>query len=283
MTPEELAAALMMTEGRHVVRPGDTMSEIARDRGFPLQRMFDLNQGVNPRALQPGQELMLPQQLMPRDEIPVKPFPESGGYQGPPYAWGGGEAGTISGEQAVTPRDAPPMPARNPDRVEEDLFLQPASFTPESEDALAKTREELNGALSIAGMLSPVGRVFAGVKGMAGITREAARQADEALSPSQWRRLNQQRARPYREPAERPFRGDGPWGREPVDYRGIHRNARRENRRERDTAPYSPEEQARVQAQALARRLELDRQQRTIDQLFRKGTLDEGTGRLVGP
>src|SRR5579859_2246056 len=43
----------------YVVRPGDTLSEIAVKTGVPLGTLESLNPGINPAALQTGQRLRL--------------------------------------------------------------------------------------------------------------------------------------------------------------------------------------------------------------------------------
>jgi hypothetical protein len=45
---------------RYIVRPGDTMSSIARSAGIPLSELQFLNRGVDPRFLRVGQTIYLP-------------------------------------------------------------------------------------------------------------------------------------------------------------------------------------------------------------------------------
>ena len=45
----------------YIVRPGDSLSQIAVKTGVPLSTLQSLNPGVNPRALQAGQRLTLRQ------------------------------------------------------------------------------------------------------------------------------------------------------------------------------------------------------------------------------
>ncbi len=43
----------------YVVQEGDTLTVIARENGVPVARIEELNPGVDPQALIPGQELKL--------------------------------------------------------------------------------------------------------------------------------------------------------------------------------------------------------------------------------
>lgn len=45
----------------YTVEPGDSMASIASRLGLRLPDLLEVNEGVNPRALQPGQELVLPE------------------------------------------------------------------------------------------------------------------------------------------------------------------------------------------------------------------------------
>lgn len=47
---------------KYVVKPGDTLSEIALRLGVPLQRLKELNPFINFDILLPGQELIIPGQ-----------------------------------------------------------------------------------------------------------------------------------------------------------------------------------------------------------------------------
>jgi len=47
---------------KYVVKPGDTLSEIALRLGVPLQRLKELNPFINFDILWPGQELIIPGQ-----------------------------------------------------------------------------------------------------------------------------------------------------------------------------------------------------------------------------
>lgn len=54
------ARATTGSRGRSVtVRPGDTPTSIARDAGITVERLLELNPGVSPAALRPGQTLKI--------------------------------------------------------------------------------------------------------------------------------------------------------------------------------------------------------------------------------
>lgn len=53
-------AALVHPQTTYVVQPGDTLMSIAHGNGFPVWWLLQVNPGINPEDLHPGQEITLP-------------------------------------------------------------------------------------------------------------------------------------------------------------------------------------------------------------------------------
>lgn len=58
--PAEPGSPAAPAAGTYTVEPGDSMAGIASRLGLPLDDLLAANEAVDPRALQPGQELVLP-------------------------------------------------------------------------------------------------------------------------------------------------------------------------------------------------------------------------------
>ena len=56
---------------KHVVRPGETLSVIARNYGFELQELIHYNQLENPTRLEVGQVLYFPEEVQSTQSLPI--------------------------------------------------------------------------------------------------------------------------------------------------------------------------------------------------------------------
>ena len=133
---DEAAAAPAGTEAgtgepdRYTVQPGDSLGGIAAKAGVPLDALIAANEGVKPRALRPGQSLMLP--AAGRDQEAAAPASggartERAGDDAPAKA----DAGAATGaSRRSAPRSAP--------GTGESEAEAPGRYTVEPGDSLAR-------------------------------------------------------------------------------------------------------------------------------------------------
>ena len=58
-------------EAYYVIKPGDALSSVAARTGVPLSRLIELNRGISPDALMPGQRIKLRRE---RPQLPLPPL-----------------------------------------------------------------------------------------------------------------------------------------------------------------------------------------------------------------
>lgn len=265
------------------VKKGDTLNEIARLFNFDPAILADINQLADPNKIQAGANMNVPQ-YPPMEETmqpsvfnpevgmkPVEEFLRPGATPfylgappseafGPPYAWGGGGYGTISGEPPITPMDAPPAPQRNPGRV------PPPAPGPSMMDSIANAdiwnqmRDALNSVLPPEQVDEAVMMAMQLVPGLKGL------------------RLPRMPGGPFTSvPSAAPQPPTpAPTGPQPFNFARQHRVSR--NKRVNREDEY-------LQGEALERRrkhYENNQVDHIGGQLRRKGELDEGTGPMVG-
>lgn len=95
------SAAPVPAAGRYTVEPGDSMARIASRLGLPLPALLAANENVDPRTLQPGQELALP------SDVPAAADGEETDPSGEPAGDAGERTSGGSAENTVAAAPAP--------------------------------------------------------------------------------------------------------------------------------------------------------------------------------
>lgn len=107
------AATAVAADGSHIIQSGETLTSISRRYGVSLDALIAANPGINPKALKPGQKILL--------AAAPKPEPRQAVASAPPAA-----PPAASPPPAVTPAASPPPAENTGTAVAQDPPQEPA-------------------------------------------------------------------------------------------------------------------------------------------------------------
>lgn len=279
LDPRELASQLY-----YKVQKGDTLSEISRKLGMDPNVLIEKNpniQNIDPRHLQIGTELVGPKKLLDRSKMmPLYENNDFGAPQEPPYAWGGGTEGTLTGEPAPADQSVP-LPTPSPFRQQPDAPYMGPDVPPGalSDDRIyaVPSDNQLVGALGLTAAGKLARAIFAGKKSL----EQSGLNLDD-LNPQQYMAALRSRLQEGygnvntgKTPGQNWQMPEAPAAEAPANpsfteaLRNIHRQALRSQRRPiREIENYSPAERARVRDAAISARR--SRPSELIDEVVRR-------------